>query len=91
MKRIVLVAAVVLSVTALTYAADNHESEKDWCLLGVANKCPTTTTIDLVDKIKRLETATNKGSAVYTPEETKHLQAMLEEAFFAREILFNKR
>jgi len=90
-KQIVLVISIVLSVAALSHATETQDQEKDLCLLGITNKCTSTTTLDLVDKIARLEAAINKGSAVYTPEELKHLQAMLEEAYLIKELLLNKR
>ena len=66
-KQIFPIIVMVLSVAALTHAAENQGTEKDWCLLGIANKCSGSTTIDLVDKIARLEAAIKKDSDVYTP------------------------
>ena len=80
MKRIILTVAMVLMVTGVSIAVDSQGPEKDWCLLGIADKCPGTTTFDLAEKTRRLEAAIKKGTAVYTPEELKHLQAMLDEA-----------
>ena len=91
MKRIFLAIVMALSTVIVSHASDNQDSEKDWCLLGITNKCPSSTTLDLVDKIKRLEAAIQRGSAVYTPDELKHLQAMLEEAYLIKDLLDTKR
>lgn len=80
MKKIILTVVMLLMATGASSAADSQGSEKDWCLLGVADKCPGTTTFDLPEKTRRLEAAIKKGTAVYTPEELKHLQALLDEA-----------
>jgi hypothetical protein len=79
-----------LSVAQVCHAADKQDSEKDWCLLGIANKCPSAAPIDPVEKIKRLETALKKGSSVYSPEELNHLHAMLEEVYQIKELLENR-
>jgi hypothetical protein len=80
MKRIIPALAIVLTLTGVSAAADSQGPEKDWCLLGVADKCSGTTTLALPEKTRRLEAAIKQGTAVYTPEELKHLQAMLDEA-----------
>ncbi|MDR3579361.1 MAG: hypothetical protein P4L44_05320 [Oryzomonas sp.] len=90
MKQFVFAIVLVLSVVSVSHAADYNEAEKDWCLLGIGNKCEGTTTIDLFDKIKRIEIALKKGSSVYTPEELKHLQSMLEETKYAKELLMER-
>jgi len=87
MKQIILAGAMVLALTGVSHAADNRDSEKDWCLLGIADKCGGTTTFDLAEKTRRLEAAIKKGTDVYTPEELKHLQAMLEEARQTKRLL----
>jgi hypothetical protein len=79
MKKIILTLAMVLMATDASAAADSQGSEKDWCLLGISDKCPGTTTFDIVEKTRRLEAAIKNGTAVYTPEEIKHFQAMLDE------------
>ena len=79
MKKIILTLAMVLMATGASAAADSQGSGKDWCLLGISDKCPGTTTFDIVEKTRRLETAIKKGTVVYTPEEIKHFQAMLDE------------
>jgi len=92
MKRAVMAAVMVVSITAgVCFAAGGQDSEKDWCLLGISDKCSGSTSIDLVDKIRRLDTAIGKGAAVYTPEELEHLKKMLEEAHDIEEILFRRR
>lgn len=90
MKLIILACVLVLAVTGVSAAIDSRDSEKDWCLLGIADKCSGTTTFDLPEKTRRLETAIKKGTAVYTPDELKHLQAMLDEARQIK-ILLDKR
>ena len=80
MRTIIAACAMALTVTVVPAAADSRDAEKDWCLLGIADKCNGTTTFDLPEKTRRLEAAIAKGPAVYTPEELKHLKAMLEEA-----------
>lgn len=87
MKRIILLLVVVLSVAASAHATEGKDADKDWCLLGNTDKCPGGTTFDLFEKIRRLEAAIKKGAAVYTPEELKHLQAMLEEAYETKELM----
>jgi|GEM_PF-1428887 len=92
MKRAVMAAAMAVSIaTGVSFAADGQDSEKDWCLLGISNKCSGTTSIDLVDKIRRLNAAIDKGAAVYTLEELEHLKKMLAEAYDIQEILLNRR
>jgi hypothetical protein len=90
MKRLVFAIVLVLSVISVSHAADYNEAGKDWCLLGIANKCEGTMTIDLFDKIKRIESALKKGSAMYTPEELAHLQSMLEETNYTKELLMER-
>ena len=90
MKTIIVACALVLAVTGISGAADSRDPEKDWCLLGIADKCAGTTTFDLPEKTRRLEAAIKKGTAVYSPEELKHLQAMLEEARQIK-VLLDKR
>ena len=88
MKRVVMSAVAVVCIAAGTaLATGGKDSEKDWCLLGISDKCAGSTTIDLVDKIKRLDIAIGKGSAVYTPEELEHLNKMLEEAHEIEDLL----
>jgi hypothetical protein len=89
MKKIILALAIILTVTVSFTAAESQDSEKDWCLLGISDKCPGTTTFDIVEKTRRLEAAIKKGTAVYTPEEIKHFQVMLDEVK-AIKILFEK-
>ena len=92
MKRIVLAGLVVVSMAGgVALAADTPDSEKDWCLLGISSKCAGTTTIDLFDKIKRLNVAINKGTAVYTPEEIEHFKQALKEAYETEENLLRRR
>jgi hypothetical protein len=79
MKKIILTLAMVLMATDASATTDSQGSEKDWCLLGISDKCPGTTTFDIVEKTRRLEAAIKNGTAVYTPEEIKHFQAMLDE------------
>jgi len=90
MKQIILAGAMVLALTCVSHAVDRPDSEKDWCLLGIADKCAGTTTFDLPEKTRRLEAAIKQGTAVYTPEELKHLQAMLDEARQIK-VLLDKR
>jgi|ERR1039457_3592032 hypothetical protein len=90
MKKIVLAIVVSLSVVTVSHAADNLDVDKDWCLLGIMDKCHTTTSIDLLDKIKRLEIAIKMGSAVYTPEELNHLRSMLADAYYTKELLMER-
>ena len=87
MKYIVLFTAMLLCVSRLVIAEDNITTEKDWCLLGIASKCSDSGTIDLFDKIKRLEKAIQKGLPVYTAEEIKQLKKMLEEANDTKELM----
>ena len=87
MKQALLLIIMLLSAAMVSHAADNQDAEKDWCLLGVTNKCVGSTAFDLVEKIKRLEIAIKKGSTVYTPEELKHLQAMLADAYETQELM----
>lgn len=92
MKRIVLLAVVVLGITSgSTFAAGSQDSEKDWCLLGISNKCSGSTTLDLVDKIRRLKMAIDKGTTVYTPDEVEHFKSMLEEAYVAEDFVAKRR
>jgi hypothetical protein len=86
-KQILLLIFMLLFAAIVSRAADNQDTEKDWCLLGVTNKCPSSTTFDIVEKIKRLEIAIKKGLTVYTPEELKHLQAMLADAHETQELM----
>jgi len=86
-KQTLLLIIMLLSVAMVSTAEDNQDAEKDWCLLGVTNKCAGSSTFDLVEKIKRLEIAIKKGSTVYTPEELKHLQAMLADAHETQELM----
>ena len=87
MKKIILLIIMTLSVVTIYQAVDDKDSEKDWCLLGIASKCTDSTTIDIFDKIKRLEKAIQKGLPVYTDEEIKRLKKMLEEANETKELL----
>jgi len=87
MKYLVLLTIMFLYVSGLAIAEDNKKPEKDWCLLGIASKCTDSTTIDIFDKIKRLEKAIQKGLPVYTDEEIKRLKKMLEEANETKELL----
>ncbi|MDR3581512.1 MAG: hypothetical protein P4L44_16240 [Oryzomonas sp.] len=87
MKRIVPAIVMVFSLVAVSHAINNHNSEKDWCLFGISNKCPNPPTFDLSEKIRRLETAIKKGTAVYTPEELERLSAMLADAYTTKELL----
>lgn len=88
MKRAVIAAVMIVSFAAgFSFAADGQDSEKDWCLLGISDKCSGSITIDLVDKIRRLDIAINKGIAVYTPEELEHLKKMLEDAHETEDLL----
>jgi len=92
MKHIVIAAVLVLGITSgISFAADTADSEKDWCLLGISNKCAGSTTLDLVEKIKRLNIAINKGTAVYTPEELEHFKKKLEDAYDAEDFLVKRR
>jgi hypothetical protein len=92
MKHIVMAAVMVLCITAgISFAAENPDSEKDWCLLGISNKCAGSTTLDLVEKIKRLNIAINKGTAVYSPEELEHFKKKLEDAYEAEDFLVKRR
>lgn len=91
MKHLVIALAMALAVASIALATENRDQEKDWCLLGVASKCTGTTTIDLVDKIRRLQIALQKGEAVYTPQELNHLQQELIEALETRELLLRPR
>lgn len=90
MKKIIVALAMVLAAAGISAAADSMDAEKDWCLLSIADKCTGTTTFDLPEKTRRLEAAIKKGTAVYTPEELKHLQAMLDEARQIK-VLLDKR
>lgn len=92
MKRIVIAAVTVLCISAgYAFAAENPAAEKDWCLLGISNKCPGSTSLDLVEKIKRLNVAIDKGTAVYTPEELEHFKKKLEDAYAAEDFLVKRR
>jgi len=92
MKRIVMAAVMVMSIAGgSSFAADGKDSEKDWCLLGISSKCVGTTTIDLFDKIRRVNVAIEKGAAVYSPEEIEHFKRMLEELQYTEEILLRRR
>lgn len=92
MKRIVMATALALFISAgFSFAADSQDSEKDWCLLGISNKCPGTTTLDLLDKIKRLNVAIDKGTAVYAPEEIEHFKRVLVEAYETEDMLLKRR
>lgn len=88
MKLIVMTVVMVISMTGgSSFAADGKDSEKDWCLLGISSKCDGTTTIDLLSKIKRVEVALEKGTAVYSPEEVEHFTRLLEELKYTHEML----
>jgi len=92
MNKFIVSGLVLLYTTvAVSFAADKPDLDKDWCLLGISNKCAGTTTIDLFDKIKRLNVAIGKGTAVYTPEELEHFKAQLEEAYVTEEVLLKRR
>ena len=92
MKRIVMAAVVVMSIAGgVSFAADGRDSEKDWCLLGISSKCAGTTTIDLFDKIKRVNVAIEMGTAVYSPEEIEHFKRLLEELQSTEEMLLRRR
>lgn len=92
MKRVIMMAVIVVCIGAgVSFAADSRDTEKDWCLLGISNKCSGTTYIDLVEKVRRLDVAISKGTAVYTPEELEHLKKMLEEAHEIEELLYRRR
>jgi hypothetical protein len=87
MKMIVPAIVMVLFLVAVSQATANHDSEKDWCLFGNSDKCPNPPAIDLFEKIRRIETAIKKGTAVYTPEELDRLSAMLADAYTTKELL----
>jgi len=92
MKRIVMTAAVVISMAVgVSFAADSKDSERDWCLLGISSKCAGTTTIDLFDKIRRVNVAIEKGTPVYSPEEIEHFERLLEELKSTEEMLLKRR
>jgi hypothetical protein len=91
MKHAVLAAVIIMFIAVgVSFAAAGQDKEKDWCLLGISNKCSGSTSIDLVDKIRRLDIAIKKGTAVYTPEELDHLKKMLDDAHETEELLFRR-
>jgi hypothetical protein len=82
MKSLLLSTALLLSLVCDLHAADKvqkTEPAKDLCLLDT-NKCDGHFRYDLLEKIKRLTSAIKLGTAVYTPEEVKHMENLLEEA-----------
>jgi len=87
MKLILPAIVIALSFAMVSHADDHQGSEKDWCLLGISDKCPIPTSFTLFEEIRRIETAIKKGTAVYTPEELQRLHAMLAEAYTTKEVL----
>lgn len=81
MKKIVLATALALALACNALAADDApetKPQKDLCLLD-SNNCKGNYRYDIVEKVKRLNTAIKLGLTIYTPEELEHLTRIREE------------
>jgi peptidoglycan hydrolase CwlO-like protein len=79
MKRvaIVIMAAFMMSASVSVFAAEMTNEKKDECLLASKN-CQNS--VDSIQqKIKKLQTAIQKGDKVYTPDEIKKLNDKLKD------------
>jgi hypothetical protein len=83
MKSIPISIVITLSiVTGVAFAGQEIKSDevKDKCLLDIKN-CTGSSYYNIVEKIARLKQAIEIGTKLYTLEECKHLEYLLEEAF----------
>ena len=82
MRFISALFAVSLLVSVPASAGQEIKSavSKDMCLLDSAN-CSGQKYYSIVEKIAHLKQAIEIGSPVYSPEELRHLEHLLEEAF----------
>ena len=83
MKSIPIVIVITLIIVTGVAFADRESgsnSGKDMCLLDIKN-CTGHNYYNIVEKIARLKKAIEIGSKIYSPEEFKHLEYLLEEAF----------
>jgi peptidoglycan hydrolase CwlO-like protein len=79
MKRVVIVimVAFMMSASVSVFAAETTNEQKDECLLASKN-CQNS--VDSIQqKIKKLQTAIQKGDKVYTPDEIKKLNDKLKD------------
>ncbi|NVN92606.1 MAG: hypothetical protein HXX11_18690 [Desulfuromonadales bacterium] len=86
MKSISIFIAITLFVAHAAFANESvvYDSTKDLCLLDI-NNCRGQSYYNIVEKISRLKAALEIGSKVYSQEEIKHLNYLLDEAFYAAE------
>jgi len=81
-KKITLLAAALMIVAVPVLAQEGvmgqqaTQNQKNECLL-VARNCPTDS---IQERIDRIQTEINKGTAVYTNDELKSLKRELEDA-----------
>ena len=81
MRRFAVISALVLALAGKAMAsgaAPETKPHKDLCLLD-SNNCKGNYRYDIVEKIRRLNTALKLGLAVYTPEELEHLKRIKDE------------
>ena len=80
MKKILLLAVIVVSLAVLSFADEKDVKglEKDLCLLHSKNCAEKA--ISIQEKISRLKTEIEKGEKVYSPEELKKLDQKLKDA-----------
>jgi Skp family chaperone for outer membrane proteins len=80
MKRIALLFLALALTAPLTASAQETAAAagKNPCLLNSAN-CPESS-LTIQEQIARLQTEAKKGSAVYSAEELKVLQAKIDDA-----------
>lgn len=86
MKTVAFVIAVTLLSACIAFAEKGvtADSGKDMCLLD-NNYCTGQSYYGIVEKIARIRAALEIGSKVYSPEEVKHLEYLLEEALMVAE------
>jgi len=76
-KMSVMLAAVMLALSAAPAFSETTQSQKDECML--ASKNCTDQVDDIYKRMHRLDKEIRKGKKVYTPAELKKLQEKLSE------------
>jgi len=89
MKSIPMSIIVLTLITTTVAFADQEikaNTGKDLCLLDVKD-CTGQSYYNIVEKIARLKAAIEIGTQIYSPEEVKHLNYLLEEALETAELI----
>jgi hypothetical protein len=75
----IVITFIIITSVAFADQEIRSDSSKDMCLLDIKN-CTGHSYYNIVEKIARLKHAIEMGTKLYTPEECKHLEYLLEEA-----------